>query len=148
MIETTVNLKAGTLLLLGKGSARAGVARNHLIGMVVQARMMQNKEDVSSFRRIRYQERNKNAVWKCFHLRLSERDYELMQDVRKVYKMSVSRFIALAVESHLDIIIQKIRKKLLGPDNYPISCYSFSGYENMHGEIVWRLHWGVPEAMP
>jgi hypothetical protein len=148
MIETTVNFKAGTMLLLGKARVLTGIARNHLIRMAVQEEMVQKKKEVVSFTRIRYQERNKNEMWKRFHLCLTERDYELMQDIRKIYKMSISRFIAMAVESHLKAIIQKIRKKIIGPDNYPITCYSLIGYEGVRGEIIWRIHWGVPEALP
>ncbi|OHD63030.1 MAG: hypothetical protein A2176_09420 [Spirochaetes bacterium RBG_13_51_14] len=70
-------------------------------------------------------------------------EYEFFLDLRKVFKQSVSRLVAYAIDKYLDEITQKIRK---GSDNYRFKNYAISRII-IEGVICWVLYWGVPRKL-
>lgn len=144
MIETTLNMHRTTKFKLNIASRKLGISRTRLILFLIQTLINTHDRPVSSFRRLRYQDKDEKGDWHCFHLSVNERDYELIQDVRKFFKMSISLFVALAVETDLKRIMNQIINGEKDTDKYPVSCYSIMRYISPAGEICWKLYWGLP----
>ncbi len=144
LIETSLNMNRLTRLRLSIASRRLGISRTRLIIFLIQTLINDHDKPVSSFRRLRYQDKDENGNWHCFHLSVNERDYELIQDVRKFFKMSVSLFVAQAVENDLQRIVNQILNGENDTDKYPVSCYSIMRFLSPDGEICWKLYWGLP----
>ncbi len=144
MIETTVNMHMKTRYKLLQASNKTGLCFNRLIRLLLQYSLRDEDNTISSFGRIRYQDRRETKDWTRFHLTLDERDYELLLDVRKFYKVSVSLFLARAIDTILRTLINRILKKSLDLDNYPINCYTIIQATTDNGDVYWKLYWGIP----
>ncbi len=72
------------------------------------------------------------------HMFLTPAEYELLLDLRKVYKLSCSGIIALAVERYID------KLSLNMTDNNRFTCYVFSRFI-MDGINCWAQYWGMPK---
>ena len=55
--------------------------------------------------------RDPEADWSRLKVKLPGKDYEYMVDIRKVFRVSVSAFFALAVEDHLDELVDILTGK-------------------------------------
>jgi hypothetical protein len=81
------------------------------------------------------------------HITLDENEYELMLDIRKNYKISISLFVAEAIKMFLDRFIQLLTSKGGFLDNY-YNSYSIVKSIDSRGVICWHFYWGLPEFLP
>jgi hypothetical protein len=147
MIETTVCLHRENRKIIDQAAARTGLSLKQIISLLIRESLPFDKKNFS-FSRIRYQPRKEESDWGRFHLNLCESDYELLLDVRKVRKISVSLFLAEAIELFLEKVVQKILNQLNGPDNYPASSYTIINGRTMQGDMYWKIIWGIPDTIP
>jgi hypothetical protein len=146
MVETTVNLAAGTRAALERASGLTGRAKSRLVADAMKRLMRGYGELVRDGRSVEYQERRGVLEWRRLHVSIEYRDYEFFIDMRKLCRRSVSFLVACAVDKYLDDIIEM----LMGNGNSEESDnYPFLHYIIMHsvvpGAVCWTIYWGMPE---
>ncbi len=139
-IDTTIHIHADTLKKLSDISRQTGLSSHVVLSWLLSAMARNVKISAVPWSRVRYQDRDLKEKWKCMHINLSQGEYELLLDMRKMYKLSVSRIIAYAVDKYIDELLDI---KTMKNDNYRFSCYVFSRFE-MGGVICWAQYWGMP----
>jgi hypothetical protein len=142
-IETTLHLHADTMKRISEASRLAGQSKNYIVSRLLCMITDEKKAGPAAWSRIRYQDRYQNIKWHRMHVLLSPAEYELFLDLRKVYKMSVSRIIALEVEKYMDGLVEGLDNN---PDNYRFPCYVFSKFI-IDGVICWAQYWGLPHNL-
>jgi hypothetical protein len=72
-------------------------------------------------------------------------EYDYFLDCRKIYRLSVSNLLAIAVRKYLkSVIIEMIRSKNSKTiDNNQLFAYTQAG-EIVGGVYCWRFYWGMP----
>ncbi|HOT47174.1 MAG TPA: hypothetical protein PLM53_16285 [Spirochaetota bacterium] len=138
-IDTTLHLQSATVWKISKAARLAGRSGSHLISRLLNIMAGEKTAPPVSWSRIRYQQRNSSINWHRMHVSLSPVEYELLLDLRKVYKMSGSHIIALAVDKYMD----RLQGDVKNADNYRLSCYVFSRFI-LDGVICWAQYWGLP----
>jgi len=98
---------------------------------------------VATWSRVRYQKRGERGNWRHMHLTLRPDEYEFFLDLRKVFKFSVSRLVAYAIEKYLEEIVKKLSN---GSDNYRYKNYMFQRVI-VDDVICWILSWGIPRTI-
>ncbi len=139
-INTTLHLKAETVWKISRAARLAGRSRSQCLSRLLSIMAGEKNASPVAWSRIRYQSRDKRMNWHRMHVSLSPAEYELLLDLRKVYKLSGSHIIALAVDKYIDGLPGDINNI---PDNYRLSCYVFSRFI-MDGIICWAQYWGLP----
>lgn len=137
-IDTTINVNVGVRMRIENVSSQSGLPKrtimSHLLLMIADEKLIPK----ISWRRIRYQKRDRKENWRPMHLYLTPAEYELLLDLKKVYKLSGSAVIALAVEKYIDKLIAH------KGDNNRFTCYVFSRFI-MDGINCWAQYWGMPK---
>ncbi len=144
IIETTVNIDVNVLWKISKASIIAGVSKHDIISSLLKRLSYDHRRLLQSWKRVRYQKRAGNNVWKCFHIMLWPDEYEFFLDLRKVCKRSVSYLIAYAVEKYLDEVINDLIKIV---DNNRYKNYTIIG-RVVDGIVCWTYYWGIPRTLP
>jgi hypothetical protein len=142
-IDTTLHLHNDTMKIFLKASRLTGQTKRQLFSRLLSIIADEQMIDPVAWSRIRYQVRDQKTTWHRMHISLTPAEYELFIDLRKVYKMSASRIIALAMEKFMERLINSSGKET---DNYRISSYVFSGF-TMDGVICWAQYWGLPRKL-
>ena len=148
IIETTINIHKTIMDRLGKSSISTGRSRNFIIVLLLKRAMEENRKMLRFNTAVKYQEEDPLKQWHKFHVQYRNDMYEFCHDMRKFYKMSVSRILALSVMRYLDeIVIGLIEGDVkYTTDNYLFSCYIFL-QEVIEGAILWKYSWGIPTKM-
>ena len=140
-IQTTMNIHKNNLSLLTTASYTLEKSRSEIIIMLLKKMMNDNNLQKQNNRSVKYQASEKKVLWHKFHISLKSNDYEFFLDLRKIFKMSVSKILAYAVNKYLDSIINTTDSDNYTPINYIIS-------KNMvDGVIFWQLFWGIPKNL-
>ncbi len=139
-IDTTINVHACTIKRISDVSRKSRLSRRYIVSWLLGKAAGGDMMPAVTWSRIRYQDRDKKTNWDRMHVMLSPAEYELLLDLRKVYKLSGSRIIAYAVEHYIDELLDTSNSKT---DNYRFSCYVFSRFI-MDGVICWAQYWGMP----
>jgi hypothetical protein len=97
-------------------------------------------------RRVKYQERDEDARWRRFHVTFTMYEYEYFLDQRKIYKLSVSHILAIAVKKYLKQEIFEMMQPKNRPttDNNRFFSYTLRG-KMVGGVARWTFFWGMPE---
>ena len=111
-IETTINISIERKLLLEKKSQTLKISKNRIAQKLLKKFSKKNYKP-KLFKRLAYQKRNKYLYAKPMHLYMEPEFYEICMDLKKIYKLSLSFILAIAIDKY----IQKIKGK---PDNYTI----------------------------
>ncbi len=148
MIKTTICLETSVRERLEKAASRTGMSSNRIIRLITREAMESMISRTSSFKRLQYRGRMGKGSWRRFHIALDEREYELLHDVRKFFKMSFSLFLHLAIEMLLDRLLEGFQGKENWRDNYLFTCYSIVRTLTGKGQICWLLYWGLPDEIP
>ncbi|MBP7738328.1 MAG: hypothetical protein KA369_20305 [Spirochaetes bacterium] len=141
-IDTTIYIHVNTLRKIADISRKTCLSRREIISWLICKMAGADLISAVPFSRVRYQDRDRKERWKRVHVTLSPAEYELLLDMRKVYKLSASGIIAYAVEIY---IVKLLDIKNMKNDNYRFSCYIFSRFE-MGGVICWAQYWGMPRG--
>jgi len=142
-IHTTINISANDRKVIAKTSAMLEIKKSALISSLAQyaGRKIRACPDMGSS--IRYQEKRPKDEWRRLHLSFRGDEYEYCIDLRKVFKLSVSCFIAHAIKHYLDDLIKLIIK---GTDNYRYRNYAMMSF-NIENVMCRVYYWGIPRVL-
>src|SRR5208337_5556141 len=100
-METTLNMRTDILERISIAARKSGITRSKIAIFLIKQAMgdINNPEPLG--RLVQYQTRRRPEEWCEFHLRLREDDYEYLQDLKKLLKMSVSLILSIAVQKYL-----------------------------------------------
>lgn len=139
--ETTVYVHEYTKEKIQKIIAFTGKTKQAIVIWALSKISEDTDLQIITWSRIKYQSRNKNTEWTQIHLHLSPAEYELFIDLRKIFKSSVSRMVAMAIEKYFNEII---RGKKMALTNYEKKNYALSRI-SIDGITTWVLYWGIPQ---
>ncbi len=141
--ETTVYVHEHTLEKIQKIISFTGKTKQVIVIWALSRISEDTDSHIIPWSRVKYQPRNKNTKWNQIHLHLSPAEYELFIDLRKIFKSSVSRMIAIAIEKYYKIII---REKRILTSGYRKTNYVMSRIM-LNGITTWILYWGIPQKI-
>ena len=93
MIKTTLNMNIKTLAALTNAAQILNCSRTYLIKLLMGKIKSHNKQFITLFSIVKYQDRDLKKNWRKFHISLSDSEYEHFIDMRKLFKKSVSRYL-------------------------------------------------------
>jgi len=141
-MQTTINIKETLFMHICKAAESRCISRSALIMEMLKTAMGDLSHEVCIGRLVQYQTRENMERMHPFHITYREDEYEFSQDMRKLFKKSLSLILAEAVKKYLI----KIPHKKRNTDNYPHANYVI--IKEMIDTIVsWRLIWGFPPAI-
>ncbi len=143
-IETTARLREEHIEHLDRAAEMLRVTRTALIVEIMGRMMKEHARRTASSGRVRYQDDAKTG-WRPVHFSIYQREYDFFQEMRKFYRCSVSRLIAIAVQRHLWAVLKAMTsaKTEEDADNYPFKHHVFS-LQTLEGAVCWKIYWGFP----
>lgn len=140
-METTINIHVELLDRITREARNRKISRSKMIVALLEMMMEDRSQPPRFGRPVQYQAKKKPEEWRNFHITLMEDQYEYFQDLRKLFKMSVSLIIAIAARDYLENPQVKIIT-----DNYLFNSYLVVR-EIVDSVICWRLYWGYPTSI-
>jgi hypothetical protein len=107
-IDSTINIHIKYLNRLENVCGKYALSKNKIIMLVLEKFLTEHKLTYSIFKRVRYQKRHPKKCWKTTHIYFPADLFEQCCDIRKFCKLSVSRFIALAIKLYLNTIEEEL----------------------------------------
>lgn len=141
MMDTTVNINIGVLEKIDEAAQSRDLSCSALIVILLKKIMNEKKMNVRTGMLVQYQERGLPGGCQPFHVRFQEDEYECFLYLRKLWKMSVSLILALAVKKYLN---EQLDEKI--SDNYPCKN-KISVVKYLDGLVLWKL-FGVDPPLP
>ncbi len=141
-IETTLNVHKDVLLQLMEVSMMTMRSMSSIMTMVLHRITVDNCIVSRSFKRVQYQERDRENNWKTVHVVVDSATYEYFLDMRKLFKMSVSLLLAIAVNKYLEDVINDLCNNK-NTDNYLCRNYIISK-KVIDGVSCFNIYWGIP----
>ncbi len=153
-INTTYVMCDEVIALLTEAEEKTKWPREKLLLLAMRKMMKDYEVYERADGRIEYQKRfdeksghriNKQRV----KMRVHSFDYNYYQDMRRIFRRSISLVMAIAVRTYLETIVEAILSKTndtVLADTYPFQNYAIMGkcIENIP---TWRIWWGVPEKL-
>lgn len=143
IMHTTINISRDAREVIGKTSVMLGITRSALISSLAHYAGKKIRRYPGMGERVRYQSSRPEKEWSRLHLSLQKDEYEYCIDLRKVFKMSVSCFIAFAIEHYLDDLIRLMRERT---DNYRYHNYAMMSF-NIENVMCQVYYWGIPRIL-
>ncbi|MCP4131736.1 MAG: hypothetical protein GY754_12225 [bacterium] len=144
-VNTTININIELLEKVEAASKLLNTSRSNIIILLLD-RVMEKKEvSIEIFKQVKYQFRDLASNWKRIHVYPEVERYEAWIDMRKIHKRSVSLIISIAINEHLDQLVEELSaaENPVCLDNYP-SDYLFLARES-NGIQKFVIYWGLPE---
>ncbi len=153
-ITTTCVMRDDVIALLADAEETTKMPKEELL-LLSMRKMMKNYEAYErTDGRIEYQKRfdddtGKRMKKQRVKMKVHSFDYNYYQDMRRIFRRSISLVMAIAVMTYLAEIGEKILNKEIEEvlaDTYPFQNYAIMGkcIENIP---TWRIWWGVPEKL-
>ena len=143
MYQTSFYMHVDSYVKLSAAAKRTGMSMHKLIIQLMYRYAKEHKKMQVEKGTVQYQKMDNKDKWQVFRVALSEKDYELFTDMRKVMKKSVSYLVALAIKKYLDTLVGKIRNNVF---NYTRLKYQSGGIKD--GDIkIWILLWKIEEKL-
>jgi antitoxin component of RelBE/YafQ-DinJ toxin-antitoxin module len=147
-IESTINMDKQYVQKITSVCEEFSFSRSQLIALLLKRffKEQQLPRPCSMFQRVTYQQRREKKKWKIIHMSFDPDLFERCHDVRKFCKISVSRFIALAIDLYLDIIVEdrsETPTKNNITDNYQHNYLFFCN--NAPKITTYSIFWGMPD---
>jgi hypothetical protein len=139
-IETTINIKINIQDQMNVAARSMGKSGRYVVSLMLRKLADERGMQPVTGIRIRYQRRSKKNVWHHFHVTFTPAEYELFQDLKKVYKMSGSHLVTYAVEKYLT---EALKNESSCTDNYRFVNYCLSR-RIINGVVCWIQYWGLP----
>jgi len=136
--DTTLYIREDLLERVDSSAQKLGVSRSRLISILLIKYMECNKSSGHAFTALKYQPRDTTAGYTTKNIYLRKDVYEMWCDVRKVFKLSASFIIALAVEKYLEEIINSGNV----PHNY--CSFYFTNVKYSQKACIITTLWGHP----
>ena len=141
MYQTSFYMHVDNYVKLSAAAKQTGISRHKLIIQLMYRYAKEHKKMQVEKGTVQYQKMDNKNKWQVFRVVLSEKDYELFTDMRKVMKKSVSYLVALAIKKYLDTLVGKILNNVF---NYTRLKYRSGGKKG--GDIkIWVLLWKIEE---
>lgn len=141
-MRTTLNIKDSILIILNDLSLKSGLSLAELIYYFLDKAGDQRHNLIQFGSLIKYQEKNFDEQWNTIHITYSEGFYEFGLDLRKLFKLSLSHILALAVLKYKHLVLNGTNVKKV--DNYPQNFYIFNKYE-LKGTVYFIHNWWKPK---
>lgn len=145
LFETTVNIDRETYAKLTKASETYGVSRSRIIAMLLDLYVQSEETPECATGTVKYQKTQPHENWKKLHIVIPGHTCEFFDDVRKLWKLSVSFLVVLAVQKYL-IHLGEIFKKSF-TDKYWSGAYTSILFEYNNMQFL-LFCWGVPQQKP
>jgi hypothetical protein len=141
-VETTININKDMDLKLSEAAARTGESKRNIISSLLRHLSEDYEKLAVPWKRISYQKRDPKKNWRRLHLTLMPDEYEFFLDLRKAYKMSVSRLVAYAMEKYFNEVECEL---INGSDNYRYKNYTLSCVIDK-GVVCLIHYWGMAKT--
>ncbi len=143
--ETTVNIDRGTYSKLNEASEKYGVSKSRLIGLLIELFVQREETPECTVGTVKYQQTQPKENWKQLHIVIPGYACDFFDDIRKLWKCSVSFLVVLAVKKYLAHLDEIFTKGFT--DNYWSGAYTSILFE--HNNMQFLLFcWGVPQEKP
>jgi len=138
MLRTTINMNYDIYDKVCLAAEKKGTSKRAIVIMLLGRIRDDIDRHQGGFTLVEYQPRDPMKRWHCFTIVFSKRENELVSDFRRLGKLSVSYFIAKAVEYYLDEII-----KCGGIMHNNVILNHYAIYQSIvNGVICWEYYWG------
>ncbi len=143
--ETTANIDQEIYEKISEAAKKYGVSRSKLVAMLLERFVNAHKKTRMVHGTVRYQESRPKENWRTLHITLPAHWHDFFDDARKLWKLSVSFLIAMAVEQYLtdDDNGEDFRPA----DNYWWGAHTIIQFTHNDLQYV-LLCWGVPTQPP
>ncbi len=141
-INTTIYIHRDILSRIKEAIGNNREFRNKLIIALLKRAMRDHDKLEKNFSSVKYQDDDTAGRWNTLHVRFGKGENEYFQDMRRVFKMSVSLILAYAVKNYLNEVLKDLLQ-MDSPDNYPPKNYLILK-DIIDGIVCWRLFWGFP----
>ncbi len=153
-IYTTYVMRDEVIALLEEAEEKTKLPKEELLVQAMRKMMKDYETYERTDGRIEYQKRfdedtGEHIKKQRVKLKVNLCDYNYYQDMRRIFRRSISLVMAIAVYTYLAEIVEKILNKeieALLADTYPFQNYAIMGkcIENIP---TWRIWWGVPSKL-
>lgn len=144
MLRTTINMNYDVFNRIGLAAVKLGTSRRAIVIML----LTRIRDDIDQFQGgftlVEYQPRDPFKQWRCFTIIFKNQENELVSDFRRLGKLSVSFFIAKAVEYYLNELVNNGGTM----HNYAKLNHYVIGQSTVNGIICWEYYWGNPGPTP
>lgn len=145
MFETSINIDKEVHAKITEIAQKLGITRSRLVAMLLERYAEKEKAPVLSRGTVEYQKSREKEKWRKLHVVLPSFVHDFFDDVRKLWKLSVSFLVALAVEKFLNDM-----------DESAIASFTDNYWHGAHTIIQFRQNglqyivccWGIPEKPP
>ncbi len=143
-MKTTINIQIDIMDKIMRAASKRGISHTRMVIMLLKQVMANMPHQAVIGSLVRYQERLGPEAWHPFHITYKPDEYEYVQDLKKVLKMSVSNILAYAVKTYL----KRNRRLKLTRNPNQSDKYRFQNYVIARvvkaGVIMWKIIWGFP----
>jgi len=127
--------------MIERAACRLKIPQRDVIMRVLRLLMKDIDRYQGGFTLVRYQPPAPDGEWDTFVIHYRPEENELVTDLRKLTRRSVSSLVRIAIIEYLDEVL---------PDEGRNNYYPFSEYmirEDRIGEIrCWYFYWGLPRS--
>ncbi|MCP4133672.1 MAG: hypothetical protein GY754_22075 [bacterium] len=141
LIYTTFNTSMENFEKLQSSAKTMKISRSRLVELLVRRVMEEEPFELALFSTVKYQVSSGDDDWYHCHVVFNSSIYENCQDLRKIYKLSVSAIIAYAIATFLDELLL-LKSPKMHVDSYH-HAYLFSKGEP-DGIKTFVYFWGIP----
>ncbi len=145
MYETSINIERDSYAKITEAAKRLGISRSRFVAILLERYVLQGKTPIVTRGTVRYQQSREKEHWKKLHVVLPVHVHDFFDDVRKLWKLSVSFLVALAVEKFLN-----------NSDFSEIAHFTDNYWQGAHTIIQFKQNglqyivccWGIPKKPP
>ena len=138
-LRTTINVHVDILNLINRAALRLGKTRNEIIVLLLEWVMLDRRNMPRSGVCTAYQGDDPGNYF-IMHVQFSEREFDYFGDMRRLFRLSLSLILALAVLAHLEEIIGSDDGK---PKRDKYLYQDYSVVRKQQGKVIsWQVKWG------
>ncbi len=145
LCETTVNIDIEVYRKLTEAAKQRGISRSRLIAMLLEHLVWSENIPSKARGTVQHQDARPKENWKKLHVVLPNYVHDFFDDVRKLWKMSVSYLVAFAVEKFLTQLDNNMMETFADK-------YWYGGHTIVHfiqNDLQYMLCcWGIPSHPP
>ncbi len=146
--STTVRLEKVIIAIIDHSAALIGLSRNALMCTLLDYAVEKEKDNHPINSTVTYQPHLPEDHWETISIRFKSGQYERNTDFRKIFKISVSYVLALAVRYYLKEIIHMSSKtpvkKIV---NFFSPSFHFIDSIIINNTRLWQLCWDEKESI-
>ncbi len=153
-IDTTYVMCEDVIALLDEAEEKTKRQKEELLVLAMRMMLKDSENYYRPDGRIEYQKRidtetGEKITKHRVKMRLTHREYDYYQDMRKIFRRSISLVMAIAVRNYLAIIVEAIVNKTA--KTVLADTYQFENYAIFINRICYapsfRIWWGLPKNL-